>query len=230
VLTGIGAPTAWPFFHPDHPTVPIRQALGTAIDSGFPTVQVDGINLATGDLLLCATASDNAGSATTVACSIGADAMTQIVSVVSNVTLLVTIHSFVAAAPAIGKTCLARWTVNDPDNQCMLVTKVSNIAGVLFDARTITYLSQANPDTGYGGNNVPRTFYWGIVGLIGRQADALGAWQNGMVAGQRIGSADVGPRIDLKEGWEVSPIFPRARTRILGQTARQCAAVALNYT
>jgi hypothetical protein len=112
----------------------------------------------------------------------------------------------------------------------MIVTKVSNTGGTLVDTRTITYLSQANPDTNFGIVNIAPTFYWGIVGLIGRQADALGAWQNGMIAGQRIGSAGVVPKIDLKEGWQTMPAFARVRTRILGQTARQCAAVALNYT
>jgi hypothetical protein len=227
MLTGIGTPTAWPFFHAGHSAIATRLALGTAIDSGFTTIQVDGINLATGDLLLCATASDNASSATTVAVTIGPNAMTQDVAVVSTVTLLVTVNSYVAIAPIVGATCLATWTVNDPDNQCMLVCKVSNVVGTLVNSRSGGFANTTSPNSGATAFGAASRFHWGIVGTIGQAADSLGVWQSTTSeAGQRISSNTV--RIDLKEAYRYTNLAA-GRARILNQTSRQSAAIIARY-
>jgi hypothetical protein len=229
MLTGIGAPTSWPFFQ-RHGSGPSRTPLGTALGASVTTVTIVGVNLAIGDLLLVGTVSDNCFSANTVEAYIDATLMTQdIVQANALTTMLVSMNSLAIPAAIIGGTITASWAIaDDPDNMAIVACKVSGLVGVLEEPRSATFNSTSVPDCGLTAVYAASGFHWGIVGTKGRSLDLLGAWQNSMVAGQRVSSAFIA--VDLKEGYRIPATPVAARTRIIGQTSRPSTAQVGYYS
>lgn len=225
MLTGIGTPTAWPFFERGGGAVsPARTALGTNVGASAPTLTLAGINLAVGDLLLVATVNNNALSATTVVVDVDLALLTQDSQESGASDLMVTINSRKILAAVVGGTITAEWTVDDPNQMALLAVKVSGLAGTLREEASTYFAYTANPDSGPTGPYTPG-FHWGVVGTLGKAADTLGTWQNLMTAGQRAASVLLG--VDLKEGWRMAAVA--ARAQILLQSARKSVASVVYY-
>jgi hypothetical protein len=228
MLTGIAPPTTWPFFKRGSASAPpVRTALGTALDSAVGIMAMVGISLDVGDFLLCATVSDTPALAPSVVVDIDGAALLQPVAIVALATTLVTINALKIVAPVVAKDLTATW-VGSPDYLCMAACKVTNLSGVLLQTRNNTYAATTAPDSGTTAAFAGPAFHWAIVGLRGRGADALGAWQNGNTAGQRVSSGGIVPHVDLKESWRVATGQP-GRSNITGQTSRLCAAIVCHY-
>jgi len=226
MLTGIGAPTAWPFFKHGVAAAPAsRTALGTAQGSSASTLTLAGINLALNDLLLVGTVNNNAFSASDLEVDINGNMLSQDSKESGASDLLVTINAWKATVAIVGGTITVTWTVDDPDKMALVACKVSGLLAAALQAEASVYFATTtNPDSGLTGP-FALGFHWGVVGTAGRAADTLGTWQNGMTAGQRVSTVAVG--VDLKEGWRFSAAA--ARSQILGQSNRKSIAAVVFY-
>ena len=225
MLTGIGAPTAWPFFQKARKPVPVRSGLGQfkAVSSDnivFPST-IDGF---AGDMVLVATASDSAATSATVVVDIDGIPFTQDISFIGGGNLLGTMNHWRAPADYLNAQVTATWTDGIVGYCSMIMISVTNLTGVFNEQKTAEFASTANPDSGITSAYPEPGFHWGSVCLIGKIADTLGAWQN-MTAGTR--TATLAVHLDQKEGWKSSN--GPARAQILGQTPRQCVALVGHY-
>jgi hypothetical protein len=225
MLTGIGAPTAWPFFK--RGGLPVRTALGAYVGASVGSLASGPRNIVAGDLILVGTASDNRLSATDVEVDIDGNVFGQDVLRNSG-DLKVTINSYYSAVAIVGGIITATWTPNDPNNLAIVIVTVSNLGGVMRESKS-SAATTANPDSGItAAYAAVKNFHFGVIGTLGKGSDALGTWQNGMVAGQRIGSVGT-PGIDIKEGYQIPPAPIGARAKILGQTSRPTIAMIAYY-
>ena len=236
MLTGISAPTAWPFFQPNlapSPRTPlgIRTGCWTAAGVGPDTLTIAGVNLAAGDLLLCGTESRDAVSFPDVQVDCNGTFLTQDRYTVAA-DVLVCMFSLFMGAPVVGGTITAEWPVWGPPPAIALIAcKVSGLTGVCRETQENIEAPTANPFTGFTGAYGGPSFHWGLVGTSGFPADAPGAWQNGMSAGQRAsinGGLGLLDSADLKEGFR-SVLATAARTQILGQTVRASNSIIGYY-
>jgi hypothetical protein len=227
VLTGIGAPTAWPFFQQRGGR--LRVPLGTNIGGGAPTLTIAGVNLAVGDLLLVGTCSDLPGTAGLVTVDIdGTPLITDASQPDTGLLILVTLNRLVIAAPVVAGTITATWGPGNPNNAVMLASKISGTPGAFQERKTAGFGLTTAPDSGLTAVYASAGFHWGLIGTAGRAADTLGNWQNSMTAGQR--AATVAVRCDLKEGYRAPAAAVAARAQITGQTSRRSAALVAYYS
>jgi hypothetical protein len=226
MLTGISAPTAWPFFqHHGRATV----ALGTSVGGPGASLTLAGINLAPGDLLLVGTGSDLAGTATDVSVDINGVGLDQDgAEVDAGVFVLCSMNSRLIPAAIVGGTITASWPVADPDNMVMLARKVSNLAGLLEEEVQAGFGFTTTPDSGGTAIYAAPGFHWGLVCCLGRALDTLGTWQFSMTAGQRASTVAI--KVDLKEGYRIPAAPAAARAHLHAQTSRRSVALAAYYS
>jgi len=238
MLTGIGAPTAWPFFQRGAAALgPARTALGGVFGLPAPDLTLAGINLAVGDLLLVGTASDTAFLATAVVVDVDGNVLTVDNSLIAGAMTLGTMQSWLVTAAIVGGTITATWNGGGPAVGAFLACKVTNLTGALQETLAVDYAAPGalHPDSGltayYGP--VPR-IGWGLVALSGKVTDTLGTWQPSsgltkMNAGQRFGGPGPGLSVDLKEGYRVNSSGVGEQAHIHGQTQRECVAIVGYY-
>lgn len=226
MLTGIGAPTAWPFFQKARKPQPARTPLGQ-----FQATLTDILDLPSlvdmdaGEVVIVSTASDSAAASPTVEVTIDANVLTQDIAFVGGGNLLGTMNHWVCPAATFNMQVTATWTAGVPGYVSMVVCKVTNLTGVFNEQKTAAFASTGNPDSGITSLYPEPGFHYGAICLIGKSSDALGAWQNGMSAGTRVGSLAV--HLDHKTGYKISN--GPAQAQILGQAARQCVALIGHY-
>ncbi len=230
MLTGISAPTAWPFLKRRSTSYPpVRTALGSAVDGlGTGMVQLAGVNVAAGEMVLVATANDAPLLTGPIAVDIDGNAFVQDAARSSSSLLHGTIHRYVAPAAIVGGTITAAGSLGASLWLGLVACKVAGLTGVLNEAQTNQYTSSVNPQTAATAVYPFQGFLWGLVCTNGSLVDALGTWQNSYSSGQRDGGPGGGLQIDLKEGFRITNGAP-AQTKILLQTARRTVAITCNY-
>jgi hypothetical protein len=193
------------------------------------TIAVINQTVAVGDLLLVGVGWMRSVALAAPAVDIDGNALAMDVSNVGSTRIRGAIYSWLVTAPLVNKTVTATF-VAAADRISILITKVTNLTGVLKEGKTAAVAPTENPDSGttaaYAGEP---SFHWGIVACQGNAfTDDLGAWQNGMTAGARQGP-DI-TAVDLKEGFRIMPAGPvAAQAHIHSQTTRWTAPLIAYY-
>jgi hypothetical protein len=231
MLTGIGAPTAWPFFKRGGVATPVRRVLGRNADAGpLLTMTLGGINIAAGEFVIVATNNDNRSIAGFPVVDLNGNNLNVDASR-SYVTHVVTIQSWLPPGAIVGGTITATWPMS-PTNAAILGMAVSNLIGTRKANLNPVGAVTVNPDSGVTAAFVAaNSYHCGVVGTVGNGADALGVWQNGMAAGQRVSwpAAGVPPGVDLKEGYLIPAAPVGAQAHIHNQTSRASLAQVVYY-
>ena len=230
MLTGIGAPTAWPFFKRAGGPAVIRTVLGknTAILS--LTIQLNAINVAVGDMLMVGVVNDNRVLAGAPVVDLNGNNLNVDASR-TYLTLRLEIHSLLIPAAVVLGTLTATWAVA-PTNSAMLAIKVSGLVGTRKANLNPVGANTANPDSGTtAAYAAAKNFHFGCVGTVGNGADLLGVWQNAMTAGQRASQPAIGPPlgVDLKEGYRIPAAPVGAQANIHNQSLRASLAQVVYY-
>lgn len=228
MLTGIGTPTAWPFFKPFPVGQVLRSALGAAVGGGVDHLDFPGINVSIGDLILVATCHDGPLISPTVDVDIDGDVFN--LDAVRNSTtnlVQVTVSSYITPAAIVGAQITVKWPVSDPVSLAAIVIKVSGITSGFVGSKATSYLTTTDPDTGVYAGFPAHRFEWGIVGTKGKQTDTLGNWMHLLTAGQRASFAGTPLRVDLKEGYLLGGSI--AESHIQSQTDRNSANIIALY-
>ena len=232
MLTGIGAPTAWPFLNRSpQPSGVTHLALGTVTGLPAPSLTIGGVTVLAGELLVV-------GVGYTVSVGlppvIDINGHVMVIDVSRDSTAAVLrsmIYSLVAPVSIVAGTITATWPAPFIYIAGIVASRFTGINGIPEEVTSRVFLNTANPFAGptldYGS---PRVAY-GLVVTNGLVGDALGVWQptNGLAemhAGQR---ATINA-IDVKEGWNIMGGIPGgALTSIHGQTSRRTNALAVYY-
>jgi len=227
MLTGIGTPTAWPFFQ--RRGRPSITALGGAGGSGVLSIARAGVTVAVDDLLLVGVGWYRNPTTLLPTCNIDGNALTLNVQRNTSARISGAIFSLLIAAPLVNKTITVTWTAA-PTHAALIASKVNLLAGNFVEGVTVAPALTANPDSGLTADwGTDPSLHWGLVANQGDAlADNLGAWQNAMQAGQRYGQA-LGVTIDLKEGYRFPLPSTTGRAQILGQTTRWSVPLIAYY-
>lgn len=226
MLTGIHAPTAWPFLGPHPPAGVFRTALGTVLGIPGPSLTLAGINLLAGEMLAVGVGYVLAVGALPVA-DINGNALVNVGIRASSNLLRGIIFKYVTPASIIGGTITVTWPVGGYIGG-IVASKFSGIVGTTEEFISASFVSTTSPDSGitldYGFPNVG----YGLIATNGLAADALGVWQPSagalwMHAGQRVSLALLG--LDVKEGYRIIGAPLGGQARITGQTLRRSVAL-----
>lgn len=227
MLTGIGTPTAWPFFKHGAAKAITRNAIGKAFGNFDPVIAVGG-NLLAGQTLFVGTLSRDMAAGDTVTVDIDGNVLTQDIFQL-DVPLVLTMNSWKTPAAIIGGTISATFS-NLPEWSAMLAIKLTNAGDILKATSVALFPATHDPSSGAtAGFPGPPCFHWGLIGTDGNGTDALGVWQGSMTAGQRASNGVIGSEVDLKEGYRIPPLATGARAWIINQTNRHSIATVAYY-
>jgi hypothetical protein len=225
VLTGIGTPTAWPFFKHGVANPITRNALGQVVGNFESTLELNA-NLLAGQTLLVGTLSRDMAAGDTVIVDIDGNVLAQDIFQL-DVPLVLTMNSWKTPAAIIGGLISVNFS-NVPEWSVMLAITLTTAAGLLKETAIALFPATQDPNSGatFGYLGAP-CFHWGLIGTDGWAGDLLGTWQGSMTAGQRASNGVAG--VDLKEGYRI-PLLPTgARAWIINQTNRHSIATVAYY-
>jgi hypothetical protein len=200
--------------------LPVFTALATGSIAGSDHVDSGAFNVSKGELLLAATFASNFDN-TAATISIGLTGMVLVASVGG-----VTLWQFKADYTRIGAIVTAAF--QSIADGAIVVSKINGVLGTLKAiASTMNGVTTA-PDSGLATlfSGLPQCHY-GVIGTVGANTDTVGAWQNGMTAGNHIGTAAVSAYI--KEAARPLLTPAQARAFVTGQTSRDSTSLVVCY-